>query len=346
MRAVLRSRTGTPVSQQQVEGSKGVALCQRLSADAASAKGSTAALGSAPPKLQQVKSTAITQGSHSAWLFAVKRCARCQAGISASELVMRARDLVYHVHCFTCASCGVPLAKGDHFGMRDELVYCRPHYELLYSQDAAGAPYCDLEAAFRAGAGAAPCGKGRPRKRKLPSAVEPQDMPVGLRIPAAALEMLHPSELSSSMESLGYDSSVTSPGNPAGQQQQQQRTKRMRTSFKHHQLRTMKSYFAINQNPDAKDLKQLAQKTGLSKRVLQVWFQNARAKWRRNLMRQEGGGQGGPGQGGGGAGAAAPAPGAAAGAAAQLRRPLLAARRRPAPGVGSARLAAAAALLR
>lgn len=80
------------------------------------------------------------------------------------------------------------------------------------------------------------------------------------------------------------------------------RTKRMRTSFKHHQvnfafsinymklhlfffslsiisskkLRTMKSYFAINHNPDAKDLKQLSQKTGLPKRVLQVWFQNAR----------------------------------------------------------------------
>ena len=48
------------------------------------------------------------------------------------------------------------------------------------------------------------------------------------------------------------------------------RQKRVRTSFKHHQLRTMKSYFALNHNPDAKDLKQLAQKTGLSKRVLQV----------------------------------------------------------------------------
>jgi LIM homeobox protein 2/9 len=67
------------------------------------------------------------------------------------------------------------------------------------------------------------------------------------------------------MESLAYDVSVGSPGSG-----QQQRTKRMRTSFKHHQLRTMKSYFNINQNPDAKDLKQLAQKTGLSKRVLQV----------------------------------------------------------------------------
>lgn len=34
----------------------------------------------------------------------------------------------------------------------------------------------------------------------------------------------------------------------------------------------MKSYFAINHNPDAKDLKQLSQKTGLPKRVLQVRF--------------------------------------------------------------------------
>ncbi|KAK7095135.1 hypothetical protein V1264_006583 [Littorina saxatilis] len=65
------------------------------------------------------------------------------------------------------------------------------------------------------------------------------------------------------------------------------RQKRVRTSFKHHQLRTMKSYFALNHNPDAKDLKQLAQKTGLSKRVLQVWFQNARAKYRRNVLKQQ-----------------------------------------------------------
>lgn len=68
---------------------------------------------------------------------------------------------------------------------------------------------------------------------------------------------------------LSYDGSE-SPGS-GGNLSSQSRSKRMRTSFKHHQLRTMKSYFAINQNPDAKDLKQLAQKTGLSKRVLQVY---------------------------------------------------------------------------
>ena len=55
-----------------------------------------------------------------------------------------------------------------------------------------------------------------------------------------------------------------------GMGMQTARQKRMRTSFKHHQLRIMKSYFTLNHNPDAKDLKQLAQKTGLNKRVLQV----------------------------------------------------------------------------
>ncbi|TPP60273.1 LIM/homeobox protein Lhx2, partial [Fasciola gigantica] len=57
--------------------------------------------------------------------------------------------------------------------------------------------------------------------------------------------------------------------------------KRIRTSFKHQQLQMMKAFFEITRNPDSKDLKQLSNKTGLSKRVLQVWFQNARAKYRR-----------------------------------------------------------------
>lgn len=48
------------------------------------------------------------------------------------------------------------------------------------------------------------------------------------------------------------------------------RSKRLRTSFKHNQLKEMKRWFSKNQNPDAKDLKILAETTGLSKRVLQV----------------------------------------------------------------------------
>ena len=46
-------------------------------------------------------------------LFSLKRCERCHGGISSNELVMRAKDYVYHIHCFTCVTCNVPLSKGD-----------------------------------------------------------------------------------------------------------------------------------------------------------------------------------------------------------------------------------------
>ncbi|KAE8741866.1 apterous-like [Frankliniella occidentalis] len=109
--------------------------------------------------------------------------------------------------------------------------------------------------------------KGRPRKRK------PKEM----------------EGITAAMGDMGGDSYLDGPFGPGTPGMHgNSRSKRMRTSFKHHQLRTMKSYFAINHNPDAKDLKQLSQKTGLPKRVLQVWFQNARAKWRRLMLKQEG----------------------------------------------------------
>ena len=54
----------------------------------------------------------------------------------------------------------------------------------------------------------------------------------------------------------------------------QAKTKRARTSFKHHQLRIMKAHFQINQNPDSRELKMLSQKTGLDKKVLQVSYRD------------------------------------------------------------------------
>nr|XP_020478263.1 LIM/homeobox protein Awh-like [Monopterus albus] len=65
--------------------------------------------------------------------------------------------------------------------------------------------------------------------------------------------------------------------------QTHRRTKRIRTCFRSEQLRALESYFAQKHNPDGKDWTCLAHKTGLPKRVLQVWFQNARAKLRRSL---------------------------------------------------------------
>ncbi|XP_072367568.1 LIM/homeobox protein Lhx9 isoform X3 [Scyliorhinus torazame] len=107
--------------------------------------------------------------------FSVQRCSRCHLGISASEMVMRARDSVYHLSCFTCTTCNKTLTTGDHFGMKDNLVYCRVHFESLmqgdyhtqlnYTELAAksgghGLPYFN---------GTGTVQKGRPRKRKSPA---------------------------------------------------------------------------------------------------------------------------------------------------------------------------------
>ncbi|MEE6511759.1 hypothetical protein FKM82_018522 [Ascaphus truei] len=182
--------------------------------------------------------------------FSVQRCARCHLGISASE---NGQFMILRLHFET-------LIQGEyqvHFNHSD--VAPGKGSGLGSGANSLGLPYYN---------GVGTVQKGRPRKRKSPG-------------PGADLA--------------AYNAALScneNDGDHMDRDQQytpNQKTKRMRTSFKHHQLRTMKSYFAINHNPDAKDLKQLAQKTGLTKRVLQVWFQNARAKFRRNLLRQENG---------------------------------------------------------
>lgn len=40
----------------------------------------------------------------------------------------------------------------------------------------------------------------------------------------------------------------------------------------------MQANFEVDSNPDGQDLERIAQITGLSKRVTQVWFQNSRAR--------------------------------------------------------------------
>ncbi|CAD5234554.1 unnamed protein product [Bursaphelenchus xylophilus] len=188
------------------------------------------------------------------------RCNRCLSFINNGEYFINVRNTAYHAECFVCFVCNRPFRVGDRYVLvGNGIAYCESH------SSAFGPPepiYLD----------------------KLIPQSDPAETEAGKTSPIRSYQRLKANRRSQNestltyMEGTGDDHSEEKDTALSGTR----KTKRMRTSFKHHQLKTMKTYFNLNQNPDAKDLKQLAQKTGLTKRVLQVWFQNARAKHRRS----------------------------------------------------------------
>ena len=52
----------------------------------------------------------------------------------------------------------------------------------------------------------------------------------------------------------------------------------MRTSFSEEQVQVLQANFEIDANPDSAELERIATDVALPKRVTQVWFQNSRAR--------------------------------------------------------------------
>lgn len=44
---------------------------------------------------------------------------------------MRAKDLIYHVDCFTCISCQKRLVSGERFTVKNDEIHCRAECEAL-----------------------------------------------------------------------------------------------------------------------------------------------------------------------------------------------------------------------
>ncbi|XP_062926217.1 insulin gene enhancer protein isl-2a isoform X2 [Mobula hypostoma] len=170
-------------------------------------------------------------------LFGTK-CAKCSLTFSKNDLVMRARNRVYHIECFRCVACSRQLIPGDEFALRDDELFCRADHDVVERASAGGDPLSP-----------------EPTNRSLQMAE-----PISVRQPPLRSHV----------------------------HKQQEKTTRVRTVLNEKQLHTLRTCYAANPRPDALMKEQLVEMTGLSPRVIRVWFQNKRCKDKKKtlLMKQ------------------------------------------------------------
>lgn len=65
-----------------------------------------------------------------------RKCCGCSQEITPNELIMRARNSVFHMHCFKCLICDKQLNTGDEYGIgKDNVsIFCRAHYSFHIEQ--------------------------------------------------------------------------------------------------------------------------------------------------------------------------------------------------------------------
>ncbi|XP_056877800.1 LIM domain only protein 3 isoform X3 [Takifugu flavidus] len=74
-------------------------------------------------------STDAAEGQKFRLFGATGSCAACSKLIPAFEMVMRAKDNVYHLDCFACQLCSQRFCVGDKFFLKNNLILCQTDYE-------------------------------------------------------------------------------------------------------------------------------------------------------------------------------------------------------------------------
>ncbi|ELU00130.1 hypothetical protein CAPTEDRAFT_97456 [Capitella teleta] len=184
------------------------------------------------------------------------QCGVCKRDLSPSDLVRRALDRVYHLQCFTCLVCRRQLDTGEEYFVLDTTRFmCKKDYMEIEGK----------------------CGK--------PSGRAPGSCPAcgpGTRPPGAPQDS-EDDDATTQVSSAEQDA----PESNGGDGTPGSKKSRPRTVIKDDQLKVLHAAFTANHLPTKKEREDLVERTGLSMRVIQVWFQNKRSKERK--MQKESG---------------------------------------------------------
>nr|XP_057906272.1 LIM homeobox transcription factor 1-alpha isoform X3 [Doryrhamphus excisus] len=221
-------------------------------------------------------------------------CAGCESPI-ADRFLLRVNERSWHETCVKCTVCMSALTGTCY--CRDRLLYCKPDYEKLFVRKCSaclqvigrselimrvlGQVYhlgcfscCECERRLQRGdefvlkEGQLLCRMDYEKEREMLAAISPA-----------------PTE---SVKSEDEDGGGGSGGGKGGDEgKEHKRSKRPRTILTTQQRRAFKASFEVSAKPCRKVRETLAAETGLTVRVVQVWFQNQRAKMKKIARRQQ-----------------------------------------------------------
>ncbi|XP_055931826.1 insulin gene enhancer protein ISL-1-like isoform X1 [Argiope bruennichi] len=189
-------------------------------------------------------------------LFGIK-CARCNVSFSRNDFVMRARNKIYHIECFRCVTCTRQLLPGDEFALRDDGLFCKADNDCTPIVEKKITPN-----------GHTANGQHSPHNGTTPNGTSLQ--------------------MAANAESMQTNRNRDSVRPQVHKQNSDHKPTRVRTVLNEKQLHTLRTCYAANPRPDALMKEQLVEMTGLSPRVIRVWFQNKRCKdKKKNLMMKQ-----------------------------------------------------------
>uniref|UniRef100_A0A914CD31 Uncharacterized protein n=1 Tax=Acrobeloides nanus TaxID=290746 RepID=A0A914CD31_9BILA len=234
-----------------------------------------------------------------------RKCRRCDQQFQRNDLVMRARNLVYHYDCFSCHSCNKQLASGEHFVVHDDdELYCpkdcllRPSSVKTVKDDEewdsiVGCSEKDVCCPLSPAASPALSNKS-PSTTSDEQSMSSLQQPTMPQTPSTSVPpnlgnngLMHFGQRHSGSTSSSSNGSTI--GSGGIKKKKDKPSTRVRTVLSETQLRILKQMYGNNTRPDAMTKEQLSEMTGLSARVIRVWFQNKRCKdkKRQNAMREQ-----------------------------------------------------------
>uniref|UniRef100_W5KSQ6 LIM homeobox transcription factor 1, alpha n=1 Tax=Astyanax mexicanus TaxID=7994 RepID=W5KSQ6_ASTMX len=220
-------------------------------------------------------------------------CAGCSRPIR-ERFLLRVHCGVWHERCARCCECGELLKKSCY--SRDNKLYCRTDYQRLFLVRCRACTEVISPAELVMHAGSAVfhlrcfcCSVCSCRLQKGDRCVLVGDRLLCTRDYQHSLSSPTTSDSGRSEDEDDEDEEgnlkMTGDGNTAGDGEK--RPKRPRTILTTQQRRAFKASFEVSSKPCRKVRETLAAETGLSVRVVQVWFQNQRAKMKKLARRQQ-----------------------------------------------------------